>query len=180
MGYVKQRYVCYLAAMSPSTKRQLTSLLLQVLGLTLEPLLDGELLLLAGALVERVAKGDDIAVLIDIDVDVTVDDLEAVDTLAEVDVGDAVVLGSVGILDDVVGIGQLLLDKVEGDPLRVGCRAGKVGMVVIVDTKVVALREGRRSMEFLMGEFRAEWLDGGTVGGCDREDGGEERVRLSL
>lgn len=94
--------------------------------------------------------------------------------------GDAVVLGGVSVLDDVVGIGQLLLDKVQSNPLRVGGRAGEVGMVVIVDAKVVALRKGRRSVEFLLGEFRTEGLDGGTVGGCDSEHCSEERVRLSL
>lgn len=155
-------------------------MLLQVLGLTLEPLLDSELLLLAGTLVERVAERDDIAVLVNIDVDIAVDDFETVDTLAEVDMGDAIVLGGVGILDDVVRIGQLLLDKIEGDPLRVRGRAGKEGMVVVIDAKVVGLREGQRSVEFLLSEFRAEWLNGGTVRGCDGEHGGEKRVRLSL
>lgn len=155
-------------------------MLLQVLGLTLKPLLDSQLLLLAGALVERVTKGDDIAVLVDIDVDVTVDDFEAIDTLAEVDMGDAVVLGGVGVLDDVVGIGQLLLDKVQSNPLRVGGRAGEVGMVVVVDAKVVALKEERRGVELFLGEFRTEGPDGGTVGGCDCDHGSEQRVRLSL
>jgi hypothetical protein len=80
----------------------LAALFLQVLCLTLEPLLDGELLLLACALVERVTIGDDIAVLVNIDIDVSVDHLKTIDTLAEVDMGDPVVLGGVSILDNIV------------------------------------------------------------------------------
>lgn len=87
--------------------------------------------------------------------------------------GDAVVLGGVGVLDQVVIAGQrqLLLDKVKGDPLRVDGRAGEEGTRVL---------DGRREV-FLVDQLWTKRLDSGTMsrgGAGDDQHGSQERVRV--
>jgi hypothetical protein len=71
----------YLRAVSPSAKGELTSR--EGLGLLLDPLLDGQgrLGLLPIALEERITIGDNVAMSVHVDVDITIDNLESIDAL---------------------------------------------------------------------------------------------------
>lgn len=71
----------YLRAVSPSSKRELTSS--EGLGLLLDPLLDGQGRLgpLLIALEERITIRDNVAMSVHVDVDVTIDNLESIDAL---------------------------------------------------------------------------------------------------
>lgn len=169
---LKDMYRYLTSAAAPASKGQLASLT-EGLGLLLDPILDRQNVDLALALVERITIRDDIAVAVNVDVHVTVDDLEAINHLAQVDVGDAVVGRGVAVLDDILRRGQLALNKVGGD---LGGVVGSTGKERVAKGSA----NGGRGDELCVGQFRAKGLDTGTVGGSHGEHGRQEGVGLGL
>jgi len=93
-------------------------------------------------------------------------------------VRDTVVLGRVGILDNIVRIGHLLLDEFNSDLFRVRGRASKEGMV---GEETIADTGG--GLVLLVSELRTKGLDMGAVsrGGAGNSDhGSEEGIGLGL
>lgn len=178
---------------TPTSKRQLTTLLLhKLLSLLLNPLLDrskrqvplpetasaliGVIVNLV-TLVERVSKRNDLAILVNVDINVSIHNLQSIHHLTEVHMSHSIMLGGIGVLDNVVGRGEALFDKVRGGLGGVGGGTSEEGGN--------GCKRGRGrggGAVFLVGKVGAEGLDVGAVGrnrGCGGQgDGCNERENL--
>lgn len=168
-----------MGATTPTSKRQLTTLLHKLLGLLSNPLLDRAkrqvplletasilegLVVKPVTLVERVSKRNDLSILVNVDINVSIHNLQSINHLTEVHMRHSIMLGGIGVLDDVIGSGEALFDKVRGGLGGVGGGSSKEGG----EGRERGRRGRRRGAVFLVGKVGAEGLDVRAVGG----DGG--------
>ena len=168
---------------TPASKSQLTTPFLhKLLSLLLNPLLDRPkrqvplpetastligIIVNLVALVERVSKGNDLPVLVHVNINVSIHNLQSINHLTEVHMRHSIMLGGIGVLDDVVGRGEALFDKVCGGLCGVGGGSSKQG------GKGCERGGGRGGgAVLLMGKVGTEGLDVGAMGG-DRGCGGQ-------